>query len=143
MTADAQDSGTTLEERVAALEAALLPGLPLVPFDMAPLTEEEEAELRREFKETMRDKGPFAYRVLPSPPPLTPDEIRQLLRESVTVVKPGEILFFTPDDPNLTPTQLREIQDVIKWWLAENAPDVRVLVLPHGEMAAAGAAAVT
>ena len=72
-----------------------------------------------------------------SPAPLTPDEIRQLLRESVTVIKPGEVLFFTAGDPNWTPTQLREIQDNISAWLEYNAPEVKVLVLPHGEMAVA------
>ena len=75
----------------------------------------------------------------PSPPPLTPDEIRQLLRESVTVVKPGEVLFFTcPED--YTPTHVREIQEVVSMWLEYNAPDVKFLTLPHGEMAVTEAA---
>ena len=68
---------------------------------------------------------------------LDPDTVRQLLRESVTVVKPGEVLFFTAGDPNWTPMQIREIQDVVSGWLECNAPEVRVMVLPYGEMAVA------
>jgi hypothetical protein len=72
-----------------------------------------------------------------SPPLLDPETVRQLLRESVTIVKPGEVLFFSCGDPNVTPTQMRELQDFISMWLEYEAPDVKVLVLPHGEMAAA------
>jgi hypothetical protein len=125
-----------LTQRVAALEdivrqAAAQMG---IPADV-PMTDEQTAEFRRLFDEAM--KGPFTYRVLPPPPPLTPAEIRQLLRESVTVVKPGEVLFYMYGDPNGTPNQIRELQDWINWWLEDNAPDIRVLCLPHGEMAAA------
>lgn len=124
-----------LERRVATLEAILLPGQSLRPFGMPPLTAEQEAQLKRDFDETMR--GPLTYRVLPSPPPLTPDEIRQLLREAVTVVKPGEVLFYSYGGPNGTPGQIRELQDWISGWLELYAPDVKALVLPHGSMAAA------
>ena len=41
--------------------------------------------------------------------PLTEDEVRRLLRECVTVVKPGEILVLQPG-ADVTPNQLREIQ---------------------------------
>ena len=68
---------------------------------------------------------------------LTADEVRQLLRESVTIVKPGEVLFFTVGDPNWTPNQIQRLQDFISEWLAGNAPDVKAMVLPYGEMAAA------
>ena len=71
---------------------------------------------------------------------LTPDEVRQILRESVTVVKPGEVLFFSCGDPNYTPRQIHELQLYISDWLAENAPEVKARVLPHGEMAVAEAA---
>ncbi len=70
-------------------------------------------------------------------PVLDPETVRQLLRECVTVVKPGEVLFWAAGDPNWTPTQIRAIQDVVNWWLDDNAPEVRVMVLPHGEMAVA------
>ncbi len=74
---------------------------------------------------------------LSSPPALTPDAVRQLLRECAAVVKPGEVLFFTCGDPNCTPRQIREIQAAADGWLQYNAPDVRVMVLPHGDMAVA------
>jgi hypothetical protein len=50
-------------------------------------------------------------RIIPQPPPLTPGEIRQLLRECVTVVKPGETLVIRGRD--WTPNQVREIQQVM------------------------------
>ena len=40
--------------------------------------------------------------------PLRPDEVRQLFRECVTVVKPGETLVIR--DRNWTPNQVQEIQ---------------------------------
>ena len=128
-----------LEERVAGLEGLVreIAARMGIPADV-PMTDEQAAEFRRLLDEAMQK--PWEYRVLPSPPLLTPDEIRQLLRECVTVVKPGEVLFFTCGDPNYTPTQMREIQDHISAWLEYNAPEVKVLVLPHGEMGVAEAA---
>jgi hypothetical protein len=73
-------------------------GRGLRPFDLPPLTEEQEARLRREFDVTMQL-------------PLSPDEIRQLLRECVTVVKPGETLIVR--GTNWTPGQTRVIQQVM------------------------------
>jgi len=67
-----------LEERVAALEEAILhPPQRIVP-SVQPLTEAEAGEFRERFAEAVR--------------PLSPGEIRQLLSECVTVVKPGETL---------------------------------------------------
>jgi hypothetical protein len=43
---------------------------------------------------------------------LSPDEVRQLLRECVTVVKPGETLIIRMHD-NWTAAQMRELQDVL------------------------------
>jgi hypothetical protein len=90
------------EVRESIAEAARIApptaGRGLKPFDLPPLTEEQEAELRREFDVTMQ-----------LPP--SPDEIRQLLRECVTVVKPGETLIVR--GTNWTPGQTREIQQVM------------------------------
>lgn len=137
------DSGTALEQRVAALEAAvdrLLVPVGIVSAPEADLTPGQVAELQKALDEfAAHPVRHFEHRILPSPPNLLdPETVRQLLRESVTVIKPGEVLFFTAGDPNWTPAQLREIQDVISAWLEYNAPDVKVLVLPHGKMAAAG-----
>ena len=78
-----------LEERVAALEEAVRFPLRAYIPSWEPLTEAQEAGLRESLAEAAK-LGPLPYRVVP--PPLSPDEIRQLLRECVTVVKPGETL---------------------------------------------------
>ena len=86
-----------LEQRVAALEAAL---------------------------------GPAAdFSLLP----LRPDEVRQLLRECVTVVKPGETLVIR--DRNWIPSQVNEIQ---RWMDDEHESgriSFKVLALIGEEMA--------
>ena len=128
-----------LEQRVAALEAAVERlEHPLMVAESPPpeLDEGALAEMRKAFEAAgMEPPRPI---ILPSSLRiLDPETIRHLLRECVTVVKPGEVLFFTCGDPNYTPRQIREIQDVISGWLECNAPDVKALVLPHGEMAAA------
>jgi len=66
--------------------------------------------------------------------PLTPDEIRQLLRECVTVVKPGETLVLRCPE-GWTPDQAGEMQRHAARWLEENAPEVKVLIVPHLDMA--------
>ena len=119
-----------IEERVAALEKCIRFPLrmyvpkwePLTEVEEAevresavevarlgPLTEEQEAELRRAFDATMQPRA--AHRVIQQPPHLSPDEIRQLLRECVTVVKPGETLVVR--GTNWTPAQTREIQQAM------------------------------
>jgi hypothetical protein len=102
------DAGAgSLAERVAALEARLAP-VHLTFSSLPPLTDAQEAELRDSLAEAMKP-GPLPYRV--TPPPLSPDEIRQLLRECVTVVKPGETLVIRGRD--WTPNQVCEIQQVM------------------------------
>jgi len=66
---------------------------------------------------------------------LKPDEIRRLLAECVTVVnKPGEVLVLRcPEGWN--PLQASEMQEHAARWLEENAPQVKVLVVPHLDMA--------
>lgn len=140
MSADAEDSGTALERRIAALESAVERlEHPLMIVEAPPQpewTDGQVAELREAFETAaMGAPRPLIFHSLPTV--LDPETIRCLLRESVTVVKSGEVLFFTAGDPNVTPNQLRELQNFINWWLEHNAPDVKALVLPHGEMAAA------
>jgi hypothetical protein len=116
-----------LEERVAALETALnVPGICPEAW-----TDEQVTEFRERFAESV-DR--HEMRLIPSPPPLTPDQVRQLLRECVTVVKPGETLILRCPE-GWTPEQAGEMQQHAAWWLAEHAPDIRVLVVPHLEMA--------
>jgi hypothetical protein len=103
-----------LEERVAALEEMLAnPSRWLILPSWQPLTAEEEAGLRSDIEAAL-EAGPYQHRVLPSVPPLTPEQVRYLLRECVTVVKPGETLVIRGRD--WTPGQVREIQD---WMDAE------------------------
>jgi len=66
---------------------------------------------------------------------LTEEEIRQLLRECVTVVKPGEVLVIRV--PDFTPEQLREYSDMVRWWLDENAPGVKCLITVGEELGVA------
>jgi len=135
VSADAGDLGqrvTVLEGLVRRVAAEMG-----IPADV-PMTREQEAEFRRLFEAAAADFGHKPLRVLSSVPSLLdPDTVRALLRESVTVVKPGEVLFFTVADPNITPGQLREIQEMTDWWLEHNAPEVRVMVLMAGEFASA------
>jgi hypothetical protein len=94
-----------LELEEAAMTAPLRAYVP----SWTPLTEAEEAEFKVALGEAA--KLPLPLRIMPEPPPLSPDEIRQLLRECVTVVKPGETLIVR--GTNWTPGQTREIQQVM------------------------------
>jgi hypothetical protein len=61
---------------------------------------------------------------------LSEDEVRHLLRECVTVVRPGEVLILRVGPPGvLTPNQLREYQESLNWWLVENAPGIKALAV--------------
>ena len=73
---------------------------------------------------------------------LTPDEIRQLLRECVTVVKPGETLIIrVPMDTHTY--QIHEYQERADTVLADHGNPFRVFVLPAEELGVAEAGKVT
>ena len=117
----------TLEERVAALEAAI---------SMAGAegwTDDQVAEFQAELDRCMADPG-HGLRVLPHRPLLTPETARELLRECVTVVKPGEILVIRGD---WTPGQVRELNDWGEWWTEHCAPEVKILFTIGEEFAVA------
>jgi hypothetical protein len=122
-----------LEERVTALEelARQVTVRMDIPADV-PMTEEQVAEFRRQFEEAMRQPYAHRRRVLAEPPPLTPEQVRYLLRECVTVVQPGETLVIRGRD--WTPNQVREIQQ----WMDADRESGRipfgVLVLPGDEL---------
>ena len=67
---------------------------------------------------------------------LSPDEIRALLRECVTVAKPGEVLVLGVPD-SWSPRQVNEAQCWVDEWLRGNAPEVKMLLMPAGRMAVA------
>ena len=90
--AGAMNDTPGLEERVAALEEAIR--FPLQTAYFPPMSDEETARFREELEKAARQP----YRILSSPPPLTPDQVRYLLRECVTVVKPGETLMIRGAD---------------------------------------------
>ena len=122
-----------LEERVAALEEALANPLRAYIPSWTPLTEAEEAELRESLAEAAK-LGPLPYRVVP--PPLSPDEIRQLLRECVTVVKPGETLILRVPW-NTLPAQVRELQDALNDGIEYTQAPFGVFVVPGDELTVA------
>lgn len=122
-----------LEERVAALEELVLHPPHFVFPPVPPLTEAQEAELREAIGEAAAH-GPYTRRILPSVPPLTPEQVRYLLSECVTVVKPGEVMILRALE-GWTPQQVLEVQQVAAMWLEDNAPGVKALVMPPFEIA--------
>lgn len=103
-----QPSG--LEARVAALEAQLEDlAHPRISFAMPEFCEEDAARFREELEAAM--KKPQLLRVATPVHMLSPEQVRLLLRECVTVVKPGETLVLRGRD--WTPNQVHEIQQVM------------------------------
>lgn len=133
-----------LERRVAELEAVVERLLhPVAVAEFPPLGDEDAAAARfkKEFDDALRDFGHRPHVILPSSlTVLDPESVRQLLRESVTVVKPGEVLVLRCPE-GWVPEQVREMHEGIRWWLEANAPDIRVVVIPHLDMAVAEAPA--
>jgi hypothetical protein len=121
-----------LTERVDALERVAL-AQPVT----AEMTEEQAREFEASFAEIVTQ--PWQPQILPPRRPLTEDEVRQLLRECVTVVTPGELLVIRA--PDLTPEQLYEYNEVVKRWLGDLAPGVRCLITIGEELGVAEAAA--
>ena len=122
-----------LEERVAALEAALLHPLRIIDAPEQ-LTEEQAARFREEFEAAAKKFPQYEMPLLPSLPPLTPDQVRYLLRECVTVVKPGETLVVRGGD--WTPMQLREIQRAMDEMYQDGHVPFRSLAVPGDELGA-------
>lgn len=123
------DEATTLEQRVAALEALACPQITLngPPWELSP---EEMDRLRADIEKAVQQP----LRIIPPPPALSPDEVRQLLSECVTVIKPGEVLILRGRD-GWTPEQVGEVHRAAAVWLEENAPAVRALAVPPMEIA--------
>lgn len=121
-----------LEDRVAALED--LVAHPLMAADA--FTGEQEAELRASLDALGQDGKPFEYRVLPPHPLLTPETARALLRECVTVVRPGETLIVRAHE-HWTPQQVRELQDYADTVTEYRDLGVKILFVPGEEFAVA------
>lgn len=123
---------STLEERVAALEEMAL-AQPVT----AEMTEEQAREFERDWQEAL--SKPQQLLVPPQHPPLGEDEIRQLLRECVTVVKPGETLVIR-GDRNWSPNQMREVQEMLEHMIQYLDLHFKALVVPGEELGVAEAA---
>lgn len=65
-------------------------------------------------------------------PALTPEAIRTLLRDHLTVVKPGETLVMRPA-ADISPNQWRELQDMLDAWHSQGDLPFRVIALPAAE----------
>ena len=124
------DPVADLTERVAALERRFAP-LQITYYSLPPLTEAQEAELRESVAEAL-ELGPLPPRPAPEPPPLSPAQVRYLIRQCVTTVGPGETLVIRGRD--WTPSQVREIQ---QWMDADHESgriDFRVLAVIGDEL---------
>jgi hypothetical protein len=93
-----------------------------------PMTDGQAAEFAERFKAAMADAPPFAHPVWLRPG-LDRDEIRSLLRECVTVVKPGETLIIRVSE-NMTPSQCREYQQAVDSGITHWDLGFRAMVLP-------------
>ena len=92
-----------------------------------PMSDADAAEFRERFGEAMKD-GRYQTTVLP-PRFLTEDQVRQLLAECVTVVKPGETLVLRMGR-EWTPPQLREVADMVDAVIKYRELPFRALVVP-------------
>ena len=119
---------TPLEEAAKAVAADM--GIP--PDE--PMTAEQAAEFKRLFAEIVQ-QDPWRYKIL-NQPRLTKDEVRQLLRECVIVVKPGETLIIRAYE-NWTPNQIRELQDSLNAAAGWRDLGFKVLVVPGADFAVA------
>ena len=120
----------SLAERVAALEELIAHPMMAIGAPAAEFTEEQEAELREALASL--DGKPFELHVIPPRPLLTPELAGELLRECVTVVKPGEALVLRTE--NWTPNQVREYQDVLDRWHDGGGLPFKVVVVIADEL---------
>jgi hypothetical protein len=126
----------SLEERVTALEEQL--AHPLLPTGagLPEMSEEDAARLAAEWTHRFAEHAHEPPKVLPPRPLLTPETARALLRECVTVVKPGEVLVIRVPD-GWTASQAHRAQEMISAWITGQAPSLKVLFVPDGEITVA------
>ena len=125
----AEPTRPALEERVAAIEAALAaPPVVTMPEGWTP---EQVAEFEHRFGETVRK---HQIRWLPPGPLLTPELACELLRGCVTVVRPGEVLVVRVPEP-WTPDQAAEYQQWLNYEAGEAG--IKALVVVGEELGVA------
>jgi hypothetical protein len=130
-----------LEERVAALEAALAEtraSSAEVQFTFPEWTPEQAEEFRAEFGRRAVGGGFDTRHVrwLPPAPVLTPEAARALLSECVTVVKPGETLVIRVPD-SWTPEQAGAYQQVANEAREDGRISFPVVIVPGEQLAVA------
>lgn len=116
----------TVEDRLAAIEAVLFPQL----------TNEQVEEFKAEFGRRV-SAGEFEhprFERVPPGPPLTRGQVTQLLRECVTVVKPGETLAIRANG-EWAPRQVEQFQQFLDDLAEWRDLGVKLLVLPGEEFA--------
>jgi hypothetical protein len=121
-----------LEQRIAALEECLAVPDVILPFD-GELTADDVARLREGLEKAVRE--PLQPRRL-----LTPETARELLRECVTVVKPGEVLAVRLP-MNMNSQDMERAHDYGK--AIERETGVKVAFIPGEEFAAVTGTGVT
>lgn len=126
----------SLAERVAAIEDQLAHPLMTVANGIPEFTPEQEAELREAFDVLGRDGRPFAHTVIARRPLLTPETARELAREYVTILKPGEVLAIRVPG-TWTDRQAHETSVRIDEVIALLDLGITVLLLPGEEFAVA------
>jgi len=104
--------------------------------DGARLTQPQLEEWRDRFQEQMASQDRHRLMVLPPVSSLTPDEMRDLLRECVTVVAPGETLIVRIS-PDCTPAQVQEYQQRATEIAEHQGLGFKILVLPAEDLAVA------
>jgi hypothetical protein len=122
-----------LEERVAALEEAIAHPPRLI---WNPVSDEDVEKFRKEYGAALEHIGHQPYPLPSSVPPLTPEQVRYLLRECVTVVKPGETLIVRVGF-DIMPQQVRELQNAADGMCEYRDFPFKVLVFPGEELAIA------
>ncbi len=113
-------------------------GLAPISPDMT-MTPAQVAEFRERFDAAMAERGAFPLRVLSLPPPLSPQEVRSLLRECVTVVRPGEVLVIRVPW-NTSQRELREYGESLAAWNASHEGHLEAVIVPAEELGIAEAA---
>ena len=109
----------------------------MAPVTPATWTDEEIAEFGERFEAAMAEQKAHPLVTVFREPPLSPDQVRSLLRECVTVVKPGEVLVIrAPGD--WTPNQLREYAEHLEYYAGEMG--IRAMVVAGDGLGVAEAA---
>lgn len=122
------DAATSQQASWGEVAAEIAGQLDILPG--AVMTDEEATEFRERFAAAMDAR--WKPHLLPQRKPLTQDEVYQLLRECVTVVKPGEALVVRM--AGLTPMQHQEYQRAATDWHEHGNLPFQVFIFAGDEL---------